>query len=53
MVSDQRKIGLVSDYVTVPANSIHTLVTDWLPDRDYIREFENLGIKVIQTNPRG
>jgi DeoR family fructose operon transcriptional repressor len=52
VVADHRKIGLVSDYVTVPANRIHTLVTDWLPDRDYIREFENLGIKVIQTHPR-
>lgn len=49
VVADHRKIGLVSDYVTVPANRITTLITDYFLDKEYIKDFENLGIKVIQT----
>jgi len=52
VVADHTKIGLVSDYVTVPANRINTLVTDWLPEQDYIKDFESLGIKVIQTGSK-
>lgn len=52
VVADHTKIGLVSDYVTVPASRINTLVTDWLPEQDYSKDFESLGIKVIQTNPK-
>jgi len=49
VVADHRKIGLVSDYVTAPVNRITTLITDWFLDREYINDFEDLGIKVIQT----
>ncbi len=52
VIADHRKIGLVSDYVTVPVNRITTLITDWFPDIGYIKDFEDLGIKVIQTRPR-
>ena len=53
VVADHRKIGLVSDYVTAPTNRITTLITDYFPDEDYIEDFQELGIKVIQTRPRG
>ncbi len=49
VVADHRKIGLVSDYVTSPVHRINTLITDWFLDKEYIRDFEDLGIKVIQT----
>ncbi|MDA3810217.1 MAG: DeoR/GlpR family DNA-binding transcription regulator [Spirochaetaceae bacterium] len=49
VVADHRKIGLVSDYVTSPVNRISTLITDCFLDKDYIKDFEDLGIKVIQT----
>jgi len=52
VVADHRKIGLVSDYVTSNANRITTLITDWFPDIEYIKDFEELGINVIQTKPR-
>ncbi len=52
VVADHRKIGLVSDYVTANVNRITTLVTDWFPDIEYIKDFEELGINVIQTRPR-
>jgi DeoR family transcriptional regulator, fructose operon transcriptional repressor len=52
VIADHRKIGLVSDYVTVAANRINVLITDWFPDIEYIKDFEDLGIKVIQTKPR-
>jgi len=51
VIADHRKIGLVSDYVTANVDKISTLITDWFPDIDYIRDFEELGIKVIQTRP--
>ncbi len=49
VVADHRKIGLISDYVTAPADSISTLVTDRLADATYIQEFRKLGIDVIQV----
>jgi DeoR/GlpR family transcriptional regulator of sugar metabolism len=49
VVADHRKIGLVSDYVTSPVNRITTLITDYFPDSEYLKDFEDLGIKVIQT----
>jgi DeoR/GlpR family transcriptional regulator of sugar metabolism len=52
VVADHRKIGLVSDYVTTPVSRINTLITDYFPDTEYIKDFEDLGIKVIQTRPR-
>ncbi|OQY32139.1 MAG: hypothetical protein B6241_11940 [Spirochaetaceae bacterium 4572_59] len=51
IVADHRKIGLVSDYITSPTNRINTLITDKFLDKEYIKDFEKLGIKVIQTNP--
>lgn len=51
VVADHRKIGLVSDYVTTPTNRITTLITDRFLDKEYVKDFEDLGIKVIQTNP--
>ncbi|MCF7945846.1 MAG: DeoR/GlpR family DNA-binding transcription regulator [Spirochaetia bacterium] len=50
VVADHRKIGLVSDYVTVASNKISTLITDCFPDKEYIKDFEELGINVIQTS---
>jgi len=50
IVADHRKIGLVSDYVTAPANRITTLITDWFLEKEHIRDFEDLGIRVIQTS---
>ena len=50
VVVDHRKIGLVSDYVTSPVNRITTLITDYFPTKEYIKDFEDLGIRVIQTN---
>lgn len=50
VVADHRKIGLVSDYVTAPANRISTLITDRFLNKEYIRDFEDLGIQVIQTS---
>ena len=52
VVADHRKIGLVSDYVTAPANMISTLITDWCIDKKYLKDFEDLGITVIQTEPQ-
>jgi len=52
VIADHRKIGLVSDYVTAKVNKITTLITDWFPDIGYIKDFEELGINVIQTKPR-
>ncbi|MCK5154557.1 MAG: hypothetical protein KAQ93_09395, partial [Spirochaetales bacterium] len=52
VIADHRKIGLVSDYVTAPVDRITTLITDWFPDIEYIKDFEEMGIKVIQTKPR-
>ncbi len=49
VVADHRKLGLVSDFVTAPVNRINTLITDQFQDEEYIRDFEELGIKVIQT----
>ncbi|MBB6479789.1 DeoR/GlpR family DNA-binding transcription regulator [Spirochaeta isovalerica] len=49
VVADHRKIGLVSDFVTSPVNRITTLITDHFLDEGYKRDFEELGIKVIQT----
>ncbi|MDA3955214.1 DeoR/GlpR family DNA-binding transcription regulator [Oceanispirochaeta sp.] len=49
IVADHRKIGLVSDYVTAPTSRINTLITDWFLDKDYIQDFEDLGINVLQT----
>ena len=51
VIADHRKIGLVCDYVTAPVNRITTLITDSFPSKEYIKDFEDLGIKVIQTNP--
>lgn len=50
VVADHRKIGIVSDYVTVPTHRISTLITDRFTDSEYIEDFEGLGIKVIQTS---
>lgn len=50
VIADHSKIGLVSDYVTAPVHRINTLITDWFIDKEYIKDFEELGIKVIQTN---
>ena len=52
VIADHRKIGLVSDYVTAPVNRITTLITDFFPNKEYIKDFEELGIRVIQTSPR-
>ena len=52
VVADHRKIGLVSDYVTAPVDRINTLITDYFPEKEYIKDFEDLGIKVIQTTPQ-
>ena len=49
VVADHSKIGLVSDYVTCPTSRINTLITDRFPDEEYRKDFEELGIKVIQT----
>ncbi len=49
VVADHRKIGAVSDYVTAAVDSVDTLVTDEFHDPDYVRDFENLGINVVQT----
>ncbi|MDA3940759.1 MAG: DeoR/GlpR family DNA-binding transcription regulator [Spirochaetia bacterium] len=49
VIADHRKIGLVSDYVTANVNRITTLITDWFPDIEYIKDFEEMGINVIQT----
>jgi DeoR family fructose operon transcriptional repressor len=53
IVADHRKIGMVSDYITAPVNRITTLITDWFLDKEYIKDFEDLGIKVIQTKSLG
>ncbi len=50
VVADHRKIGLVSDFVTAPAERIDTLITDRFPDEEYIKDFEALNIKVVQTS---
>ncbi len=53
VVTDHRKIGLVSDYVTAPINRIDTLISDYLLDNEFIKELIDLGIKVILTEPQG
>lgn len=53
VVTDHRKIGLVSDYVTAPINRIDTLISDYLLDKGFINEMNDLGIKVILTDPPG
>ena len=50
VVADHRKIGLVSDYVTCPTHRISTLITDRFLDSEYIKDFEDQGITVIQTS---
>lgn len=51
VTADHRKLGLVSDFVTAPAEKIDTLITDFFPDDEYIKDFEELGINVYQTGP--
>ena len=51
VVTDHRKIGLVSDYFTAPINHIDTLVSDYLLDKEFINELTDQGIKVILTEP--
>ncbi len=52
VVADHRKIGLVSDFVTASVNQVSTVITDYFPDENYIKDFEDLGITVIQTKSR-
>ncbi|MBI9102677.1 MAG: DeoR/GlpR transcriptional regulator [Spirochaetales bacterium] len=49
VVTDHRKIGLVSNFVTAPINRIDTLISDDKLDPEFIKELEDLGIKVILT----
>jgi len=53
VITDHRKIGMVSDYVTAPINRIDTLISDYLLDREFIKELNDHGIKVILTDPPG
>ena len=49
VVADHRKFGTVSDFVTAPVNVVNTLITDHFLDKEYIQDFEELGINVIET----
>ncbi len=49
VITDHRKIGLVSDYVTAPINRIDTLISDYQLDQEFINEMIDLGIRVILT----
>lgn len=49
VVTDHRKIGLISDYVTAPINRIDTLISDYHLDKEFIKELDDLGIRVILT----
>ena len=49
VVADHRKFGTVSDFVTAPVNIVNTLITDHFHDDEYLQDFEDLGINVIQT----
>ena len=49
VVTDHRKIGMVSDYITAPINRIDTLISDYLLDQEFIKELIDLDIKVILT----
>lgn len=49
IVADHRKIGLVSDYVTSSINRISTLIIDYFPDKEYLKNFTDMGIRVIET----
>ena len=51
VVTDHRKIGLVSDFVTAPINIINTIISDDQLDPEFIKEVEDLGIRVILTKP--
>lgn len=51
VVTDHRKIGLISDYVTAPVTRINTLISDYQLNKEFIKEMEDLGIKVILTEP--
>jgi len=51
VVTDHRKIGLVSDYVTAPITRINTLISDYQLDKEFMQEMIDLGIKVILTEP--
>lgn len=51
VVTDHRKIGLVSDYVTAPITRINTLISDYQLDKEFMQEIIDLGIKVILTDP--
>ncbi|MBI9105162.1 MAG: DeoR/GlpR transcriptional regulator [Spirochaetales bacterium] len=51
VITDHRKIGLVSDYVTAPISRINTLISDYQLDPEFIKGLIDLGIKVILTEP--
>ena len=47
VITDHRKIGMVSDFVTAPINRIDTIVSDDQLDPEFIKEMEDLGIRVL------
>lgn len=47
IITDHRKIGMVSDFVTAPLDRIHTLISDDQLDREFIQEAKGLGIRVL------
>ncbi|HAK45287.1 MAG TPA: DeoR/GlpR transcriptional regulator [Spirochaeta sp.] len=49
VITDHRKIGMVSDFVTAPINRINTIVSDDQMDPDFIMEMEKMGIRVLLT----
>lgn len=52
VITDHRKIGLVSDFVTAPLECIDTLISDEQLDNEFIQEAEGLGIRVILADSK-
>ncbi|MDR2977177.1 MAG: DeoR/GlpR family DNA-binding transcription regulator [Streptococcaceae bacterium] len=51
VVADYRKIGLVSNFISGKVSKISYIITDTYADQAILKEFEKIGITVIQITP--
>ncbi|GAB2027504.1 DeoR/GlpR family DNA-binding transcription regulator [Lactovum odontotermitis] len=51
VVADYRKIGLISNFIAGEVSKISYIITDIYADQATLKEFEKMGITVIQISP--
>jgi DeoR/GlpR family transcriptional regulator of sugar metabolism len=47
VVADHTKFGKIATSFVAPLSSIDTIITDWEVNRDFVRQIEEYGVKVI------